>query len=145
MSECWVFDVDGCLVDSLSGTSLRPGARELLEHLRRSQCTVVWWSAAGGSYAEARARRFGIAHLVDAYDTKAARDASGRYVTDRVVGRARSAVFVDDRPEDLPASVTVLAVSPYLSENPSDRGLDAVARHAGMVAPPAGRSPDPGA
>src|SRR5581483_7077971 len=30
----WVFDVDGCIVDSLTGTSLRPGARELLEHLR---------------------------------------------------------------------------------------------------------------
>ena len=30
-ADCWVFDVDGCLVDSLTGTSLRPGARELLD------------------------------------------------------------------------------------------------------------------
>ena len=26
----WAFDVDGCLVDSLTGTSLRPGALEVL-------------------------------------------------------------------------------------------------------------------
>jgi len=25
----WVFDIDGCLVDLLTGRSLRPGAREL--------------------------------------------------------------------------------------------------------------------
>ena len=32
-------------------------------------------------------------------------------------------VFVDDRPEDLAPELEVLAVSPYLSDDPHDRGL----------------------
>ena len=36
-TDGWVFDVDGCLVDSLTGTSLRPGARELLARLRAAE------------------------------------------------------------------------------------------------------------
>ena len=44
----WVFDVDGCLVDSLTGTSLRPGAATLLAGLRARGRTVIVWSAGGG-------------------------------------------------------------------------------------------------
>jgi hypothetical protein len=36
-------------------------------------------------------------------------------------------VFVDDRPEDMPVGADVIAVSPYLSHNVHDRGLDVVA------------------
>jgi hypothetical protein len=43
----WAFNVDGCLVDSLTGTSLRPGALEVLGRLRKVGATVLHWSAGG--------------------------------------------------------------------------------------------------
>ena len=45
---------------------------------------------------------------------------------------------MDDRPEDLSPDLTVVAVSPYLVDDPHDRGLDEVARRAGL--PPADAS-----
>ena len=130
----WVFDVDGCIVDSLTGTSLRPGTRELLEHLRRERGRrVIVWSAGGGEYAERRAREAGIDHLADAFHAKEQRDAAGRYRTDHFLADPGLAVFVDDRPEDLPVGVSVVAVSPYLAANPHDRGLAAAARLAGLT------------
>jgi long-chain acyl-CoA synthetase len=130
--ERWIFDVDACLVDSLTGTSLRPGARELLEHLRGTSKTIVWWSAGGDDYAQQRAEQLGVAHLVDAFYAKVERDASGRYVADHVVSGSASVVFVDDRPEDMPHGAVVVAVSPYLAHNPHDRGLADAARRAGV-------------
>ncbi len=50
---CWVFDVDGCLVDSLTGTSLRPGAQDIVMRLA-AQGRVLLWSAGGEGYARAR-------------------------------------------------------------------------------------------
>ena len=130
----WVFDVDGCLVDSLTGTSLRPGARELLEHLRaEGGARVVVWSAGGGDYAERRTHDLGVGHLVDAFHSKEERDDDGRYRTDHFLSDPSAAVFVDDRPEDLPVGARAIAVSPYLAANPHDRGLDPAARAAGLL------------
>ncbi len=132
---CWVFDVDGCLVDSLTGTSLRPRAREILEHL--AGCTRVFlWSAGGGDYARDRAGQFRVDHLFSGYFSKEDRDADGCYLTTHLPVCRGIAVFVDDRPEDLAAHVEVIGVSPYLAEDPHDRGLEEVARRAGLNAPP---------
>ena len=79
-TDCWVFDVDGCLVDSLSGTSLRPGARELLDSLA-GRARVLLWSAGGDAYARARAEQFQVDHLVSGCFSKEGRDAEGRYLT----------------------------------------------------------------
>jgi long-chain acyl-CoA synthetase len=131
-ARCWVFDVDGCLVDSLSGTSLRPGARRLLEYLSRRRCTVLLWSAGGASYAQSRAEAFDLAGLVTSCHAKGGRDASGSYETGHLpLGDAR-VVFVDDHPEDLSALLDVMPVSPYLSHDPYDRGLEAVLRRVGL-------------
>ncbi len=130
--DCWVFDVDGCLVDSLSGTSLRPGARALLEHLARGGRRIVLWSAGGAGYARARAEQFGVDGLVSGYFSKDERDGEGYFRTGHLPLRGCRAVFVDDRPEDLGHDLDVLAVSPYLSDDPHDRGLEPVARSAGM-------------
>jgi long-chain acyl-CoA synthetase len=131
-TRCWVFDVDGCLVDSLSGTSLRPGAREILEHLA-GRTRVFLWSAGGDSYARARAEQFRVDHLLSGYFSKEGRDADGCYLTTHLPVCRGSAVFVDDRPEDLAEDVEVLTVSPYLTEDPHDRGLHGMAQRAGLT------------
>jgi hypothetical protein len=118
----WLFDVDGTLIDSLSGTTLRPGAAELLERVRATGATVILWSAGGAEYARARAASLGIEHLVDEFHDKDGRDADGRYLLPPTVALA-GATFVDDRPEDMPIGATVVAVSPYLSGNTHDRAL----------------------
>ena len=124
---CWVFDVDGCLVDSLTGMSLRPGAREILEHLA-GRTRVYLWSAGGDDYARDRAGQFGVDHLVSGYFSKETRDADGCYLTTHLPVSRGAAVFVDDRPEDLAAPLDVLAVSPYLGGGPARPGPRAVAR-----------------
>jgi long-chain acyl-CoA synthetase len=130
-ADCWVFDVDGCLVDSLTGTSLRPGARELLDSLA-GRTRVVLWSAGGDTYARARAEQFQVDHLVNDYFSKEGRDAEGCYLTTHLALGPGPVVFVDDRPEDLAEELDVLAVSPYLSDDPHDRGLQAVATRAAL-------------
>ena len=135
----WIFDVDGCLIDSLTGTSLRPGARDILEHLAATGRPVILWSAGGDAYARHRADQFGLAGLVDGFFAKDGRDADGCYLTTHLPlphPGDQSAVFVDDRPEDLDPTLDVIAVSPYLSEDPFDRGLDEVARRAGLAGSP---------
>lgn len=139
---CWVFDVDGCLVDSLTGTSLRPGAREVLAALVARRKRVLLWSAGGDEYAAHRAAQFGVESLVNGFSAKEGRDESGFYRTSHLALGPGPVVFVDDHPEDLPPELTVIAVSPYLVDDPHDRGLDEVARRAGL--PPAAASgPDP--
>ncbi|MGD9703416.1 MAG: HAD family hydrolase [Acidimicrobiia bacterium] len=129
----WVFDVDGCLVDSLTGTSLRPGTIPLVEHLHESGCTVLLWSAGGGPYARRRADELGVAELFDGFHGKDTRDEGGRYEVDHLGHGSSRLVFVDDRPEDLPTHHEVIAVSPYLAANPHDRALHRVARRAGLA------------
>ena len=136
-ADCWVFDVDGCLIDSLTGTSLRPGARELLGCLT-GRARVLLWSAGGDSYARARAEQFQVDHLVEGFFSKEGRDAAGCYLTAHLPLGRGTVVFVDDRPEDLAGDLDVLAVSPYLSDDPHDRGLVPVTRRAGVATSPAG-------
>ena len=124
----WVFDVDGCAVDSHTGTSLRPGVRDLLVDLRAEGCRIVWWSAGGDEYARRRAAGVGVSDLVDAFHGKDERGPDGRYLADHVVGGASEVVFVDARPEDLPAGARSIAVSPYLAPDPHDRGLERALR-----------------
>jgi long-chain acyl-CoA synthetase len=129
--EVWVFDVDGCLIDSLSGSSLRPGASQLLVHLRRSGCTVLLWSAGGADYAELRMQPHGVDTLFDGFHDKDVRDSDGRYIPSFLTDPL-AAVFVDDRPEDMPVGAEVVTVSPYLSDTPWDRGLAPAATRAGL-------------
>jgi long-chain acyl-CoA synthetase len=136
-ADCWVFDVDGCLIDSLTGTSLRPGARELLDSLA-GRARVLLWSAGGDAYARSRAEQFQMDHLVNGYFSKVGRDAEGRYLTTHLPLGPGRVVFVDDRPEDLAEELEVIAVSPYLSDDPHDRGLRAVARRPGHSSSPGG-------
>ena len=131
-ADCWVFDVDGCLVDSLTGSSLRPGARDLLAHLADRGTRVVLWSAGGDDYARARAEQFEVAGFVHEFHSKDERDGNGHYLTAHLGVEAGHAVFVDDRPEDLAQGLDVRAVSPYLSDDRHDRGLEEVARSAGL-------------
>jgi long-chain acyl-CoA synthetase len=130
-TKVWIFDVDACLVDSLTGTSLRPGSVTLLEHLRADACRVLWWSAGGADYARRRAEQQGVVHLIDGFYDKDGRDAEGRYLT-AFLDDVRNVVFVDDRPEDMPTRAEVIAVAPYLVGNPHDRGLAPAARRAGL-------------
>ena len=130
-AHCWVFDVDGCLVDSLTGTSLRPGAKEILDSLA-GRTRVLLWSAGGDAYARGRARQFQVDHLVSGFFSKEGRDDRGCYLTTHLPVGAGGAVFVDDRPEDLAEDLDVVAVSPYLAEDAHDRGLEVVARRAGL-------------
>src|SRR5262245_48419057 len=125
--EIWVFDVDGCLVDSLTGTSVRPGALEVLDRLRRAHRRIVPWSPGGADSAEEHAIALGIHARFDAFLGKDERGPDGRYLTDRIAAELSAVVFVDDRPEDLPVAADVVAVSPYLAPNGHDQGLAPVA------------------
>ncbi len=58
--------------------------------------------------------------------------ATARFRTGHLPLTGSLAIFVDDRPEDLGHDLDVLAVSPYLSDDPHDRGLEPVARRAGL-------------
>lgn len=118
-----MFDLDGCIIDSLTGSSLRPGTVDLLDELRRAGHTLVLWSAGGAAYARQRAETHGIVSRFDAFHDKDGRDAAGRYRTSHFLSDHVRAVFVDDRPEDMPEGADVIAVSPYLGANPHDRGL----------------------
>jgi long-chain acyl-CoA synthetase len=125
----WVFDVDGTLIDSLTGTSLRPGTVELLGELRSRGCRTILWSAGGALYAGARAVEHGISHLCDDYAAKAARDGDGCFIP-AFRDDIGAAVFVDDRPEDVPVGAHVVAMHPYIAHNPHDRGF----ARAGLIA-----------
>ncbi len=126
MTDAWVFDVDGCLIDSITGSSLRPLAREVIESLRSRDIAVVLWSAGGADYSEQRARQFEIDHLFAEFHGKKERDGNGRWRIDHLSTVHRPRVFVDDRPEELPDHVEVIGVSPYLGESRHDRGLSGV-------------------
>src|SRR5580698_6743251 len=132
--DCWVFDVDGTLVDSLTGSSLRPGTADLLASLAALPARVLFWSAGGHDYAAQRAAQFGVESLVTGFFAKEGRDESGFYLTSHLALGSGLTVFVDDRPEDLSPGLTVIAVSPYLVHDPHDRGLTEVARRAGAHA-----------
>jgi long-chain acyl-CoA synthetase len=131
----WVFDLDGTVVDSLTGRSVRPGAVELLAHLRRERCAVVLWSAGGAAYTEELADALGLRVRFDAFHGKDERGPDGRYLARHLAPPTATVVFVDDRPEDAPASAEVVRVSPYLAPNPHDHGLAPAAHRAGACLP----------
>ena len=122
--QTWVFDVDGCLIDSLTGSSLRPGAAEALAALRAAGHRVLLWSAGGADYASSRAVQHGIGHYFDACHGKDERGEDGRYLTRHLGTDLRATVFVDDQPGDLPSTARCVAVTPYMSDDCHDRGLD---------------------
>jgi len=122
--RAWVFDVDGCLVDSQTGASLRPLARHLLEFLREQQMPAVLWSAGGADYARRRAQGVGIHSLVAEFYSKVTRGPDGRWRIDHLSSLYLPAMFVDDRGDELPLSARSIVVSPYIAENPHDRGLE---------------------
>jgi long-chain acyl-CoA synthetase len=124
----WVFDVDGSLIDSLAGTSLRPGAAALFGALRRSGRGIRVWSAGGAEYAQQRLAQHGLDHMVDAFHAKDGRDADGFYVTVGVLDGVGAATFVDDQPGDLASHLDVVAVRPYIAHNPHDRVLHDIIR-----------------
>lgn len=138
IAPTWVFDVDGTVIDSLTGSSLRPLAPELLAHLADRRCRRLLWSAGGAAYAQERAAQHGVAHLFDAFVDKEGRDGDGRYRVDRFLDGLDWVVFVDDRPEDLPVGADAVAVSPYLAPDPHDRGLRPALLWAGAALPPWG-------
>jgi long-chain acyl-CoA synthetase len=129
----WVFDVDGCLIDSLTGSSLRPGARELLEDLGRRAQILVAWSAGGAPYARRRAAEHDVSDLFNGFYAKSSRDEDRRYVTSGFLAGLTGVVFVDDRPEDMPVGAEVITVRPYLAPNPHDRGLEACLQHPTLL------------
>jgi phosphoglycolate phosphatase-like HAD superfamily hydrolase len=119
----WAFDVDGTIVGSIRSDVLRPGAAELVRTLGRRGVQCVLWSAGGADHARRMASRHGIDHHVVAYYGKERRDGDGRYELDHFAPAHRPDVLVDDAPTDLPASATVIAVPPFLGNNPADAAL----------------------
>ncbi|WP_207945812.1 AMP-binding protein [Actinomadura sp. 7K534] len=126
--RAWLFDVDGTLLDSVTGTSLRPLARELLTGLRELGVPVLLWSAGGADYARRRAEGAGIADLVTAVHAKAERDGRGHWVLPALPPEHAPAVLVDDLPGEVPPVGEVLGVPPYVGPNPRDTGLAALLR-----------------
>lgn len=118
----WLFDVDGSLVDSLTGTSLRPLAREVLVAVAAAGRDVLVWSAGGGDYARRVVDRHALGGLVRGFFDKERRGGDGRWPLPASLGDVR-VVCVDDRPEEVPVSAELIAVPPYLAPDPHDRGL----------------------
>lgn len=124
--QTWVFDVDGCLIDSLTGGSLRPGATEVLAAIRAAGHRILLWSAGGADYARSRASQHGIGHYFDACHGKNERGPDGRYLTGHLGPDLGGMVFVDDQPGDLPAAARCVAVTPYIRDDSHDRALVAI-------------------
>lgn len=118
----WAFDLDGCLVDGISATSLRPLARDVLERLRSSGTPVLVWSAGGAAYARRVAERVGIAELIDAFYDKIP-GPDGLWTIDDFPPAHIPGTFVDDQPERVPAGARVLAVAPYIGVSEHNRGF----------------------
>ncbi len=122
-SRIWVFDVDGCLIDSMTGTSLRPGARDARTPLRAGGHSLLLWSAGGAAYARQRAVQHGIQDLFDGFYGKDERDAAGYYLVTHLHPDPGRLVFVDDRTDDLAPTFERVTVSPYIAGDPGDREM----------------------
>lgn len=118
-----MFDVDGCLVDALSGTALRPHALELLDALNQYGAIVTLWSAGGADYAERRAREHKFHHLVEAFYPKGDKDVDTQWTVAHIPDHHRPTVMIDDQPEYLPAIARVIAVRPFLGPGSFDRSF----------------------
>ena len=131
-AQRWVFDVDGTLIDSLTGSSLRPLTISVLSALQSAGHSLVLWSAGGAEYARQRASQHGIDRFFVRFAAKAERGRDRRYLLDAMAECEQSTIFVDDVPEDLPSTAIVVRVWPYLSCDPHDRGLQSVIQVAGL-------------
>jgi hypothetical protein len=120
--SAWAFDVDGCVLDSMSATSVRPLVLDVLSQLRTSGVPVVVWSAGGADYARRVVTRAGLDHFVQGFYEKV-RGSDGRWLLDEFADHHRPSTCVDDDPEGVPAGIRVLAVPPYIAENPHNRGF----------------------
>ena len=118
----WLFDVDGCLVDSYDGSLLRPFAAELLVAVRSAGYAVRIWSAGGGDYARRILDRHGISGLVDGFSDKE-RGADGHWILPDDLLHSTDVTCVDDQPDGIPMMATKVGVFPYLGSNPHDRAL----------------------
>lgn len=121
IAQVWCFDLDGCLVDSMAATHLRPHAAELLAALERRGAEVHLWSAGGADYARRVAGRVGIDGYFHGFHEKVRRD-DGRWALPRFPPGV-DVVCVDDQPDGVPAEVETIAVFPYLGVHPHDRAL----------------------
>lgn len=119
----WAFDVDGCLIDLLGGTTLRPLAIEVLAAVAARGDVAVLWSAGGAQHAERKAAALGLTDYVSGCYDKGELDDAGRWTTTHLPGRHVPHVCVDDAPEHLPANVHGYPVRPYTAPAPHDRGL----------------------
>ena len=128
--RAWVFDVDGCLIDLISGTSLRPLVHEVFASLRANDIDVVVWSAGGGDYARRRAALLGFESSVSAFHSKAERGADGCWCSKAIDAAHVPLMFVDDRPDELSSDRSVMGVRPYIASSRHDRGLEDVLRTA---------------
>ena len=131
MSDSWLFDVDGTLVDGITGRSLRPGARSLLAALRLRDVRVLLWSSGGADYAWRRAHDTGIADLVDATYSKFRPHPDACWDLPAPLAAAPPAVLVDDMPHEVPPVGEVIGVRQYLGPNPHDTGLAGLADRVG--------------
>ena len=125
-ADLWLFDLDGCLVDSMATTTLRPHARDLLDVLRDRGTPAHIWSAGGTEYAARVAARVGISDVIDGYHEKV-RQPDERWALPSIAQGA-AVVCVDDQPEGVPDGPHVLAVFPYIGLRPHDLAF------AGIVA-----------
>jgi hypothetical protein len=119
----WAFDVDGCLIDLLGGTTLRPLALEVLAAIAARGDVAVLWSAGGAGHAERKAVALGLSSYVSGYYEKGELDGAGRWSTTHLPARHAPDVCVDDAPEHLPLHVRTIAVRPYTAPAPHDLGL----------------------
>jgi hypothetical protein len=122
----WAFDVDGCLIDSMTGTSLRPAALDVLRLLKESGAVVILWSAGGRHHAASRAAGLGFADFIDAIYSKEERGSDGRWACSNMLPEHQPDVFVDDWPDEAPLAPRLIAVPTYLSPDELDCGLEAI-------------------
>ena len=122
----WAFDVDGCLIDLLGGSTLRPLAVEVLKAVAERGDVAILWSAGGADHAARKATALGLAdHIAGCYD-KGALDDAGTWSTGHLPRHHTPQICVDDAPEYLPAHVRRIAVRPYTAPAAHDRGLSAL-------------------
>jgi hypothetical protein len=134
--SAWAFDIDGCLFDSMSATSVRPLALDVLSHLQTLGVPVVVWSAGGADYARRVITRARLDHFVDGFYEKV-RGPDGRWQLEEFADQHRPSTCVDDDPEGVPSEIRVLAVPPYIAHNPHNRGFAEVLATARAESSPA--------
>ncbi|HVV12678.1 HAD family hydrolase [Amycolatopsis sp.] len=124
----WLFDVDGTVLDLVTGSSLRPLAKELFFALRARGVPVLLWSAGGADYAVRRTRVLGIAGLVTATYSKTRRDEHGRWLLPELPAAHRPAVLVDDEPREIRYTGEIIGVPAYVGHNPRDTAFASLLR-----------------